>query len=76
MKNPQEMNNTKLIEWLSKTANSLSNASGANAAPYRKETLVDRFEELSDEAKERKIWEKWCDGRFCSVDHDGWDYFA
>ena len=74
MKNPNIMSNKQLINWLNKTAKSMAKA--WKSSNYRKIDLVDRFEELSNEAKIRKVWTIWCDDNNCSKDADGWDFFA
>lgn len=74
MKNPNSMTTEKIVQWLGKTSISMSNA--WNADQFRKCDLVDRFEELKEEAVERGFWVKWCNENFVSTEADGWDFFA
>jgi len=74
MKNPKEMSDVQLLKWLKKTAKSLGNA--YNASDDRRYSLIDRYEDLMEEAKERDIWRKYCKENNCSVYHDGYDCMA
>ena len=77
MKNPSEMNNERLTHWMNKTSNSLNTeANRYNRRQAICVDLVDRYEELMEEMKERKLWDSWCESKgFCPT-HDGWDCLA
>jgi len=72
------MTNEQLLKKLTRKSKTLSNHSGrgyTNCA-YSSMTLIDSYHELADEAKERGIWEGWCNSQGYSPDHDAIDYFA
>ncbi len=72
------MTNEKLLKKLTRKRNTLSNHSGrgyTNCA-YSSMTLIDSYHELADEAKERGIWEDWCDSVGSDPHHNGHDFFA
>lgn len=72
------MTNEQLFKKLARKRTTLSNHSGrgyTNCA-YSSLTLIDSYHELADEAKQRGIWEDWCDSHGYVVDHDGDDLFA
>jgi len=71
MKNPAEMTDDQLVRWLKKTVKSLSKSD--TAGDDRRYALVDRYTELTDEAKERDLWKKYCDETHASINHDAYD---
>lgn len=78
MKNPSEMTKLQVLKWLEKTAKSISNRPASctlNSA--RGQDLVDRYEELRDEAMVRgDLWKVWCKYDNSDTSHDGYDRFA
>lgn len=76
MKNPKEMTDEKIFFWLIKTTESAVKASYNGGSQSRKYDLVDRFEELKEEACNRGIWEDYCEKVDADPLHDGWDLMA
>lgn len=74
MKNCVDMTNDKICFWLDKTGKSLGNA--VNSSEQRKFDLIDRYEELKEEALKRNIWHSWCEKNCWSPSHDAYDCLA
>lgn len=78
MKNPEDMTNLQILKWLDKTYKSISNRPvSCLPSSMRGETLVDRYEELRDQALVRDdLWSTWCNYSGSDYNHDAYDLFA
>lgn len=74
---PEKLTEERLFHWMNKTSDSITvEANRRDRRRARVEELVDRYEELMQEMKDRGHWEDWCEEKgFCPT-HDGWDCFA
>jgi hypothetical protein len=75
MKQLSSMTNAQVIHWLNKTKNSI-NSGGYNVALNRKYELVDRYDDLREEAISRAIWWPYCESTHACPSHKGWDLYA
>lgn len=84
MKSAQSMTTMQLMDWLHKTAQSISKHAGRGNMlnGSRSQDLVDRYQELRAEAMARKLngvtaWEVFCSEQG-GVDpsHDAYDFWA
>jgi hypothetical protein len=78
MKNTAEMTDKQIVHWLKKTRNSIHSHKRRsplvnNHIAYK---LVDRYEELRQEAQERGIWKGFCKSEGSCDTHDAYDLFA
>lgn len=72
------MTNEQLSKKLTRKRITLSNHSGRGytSLACSSLTLIDSYDELAEEAKERGIWEGWCDSVGSDPHHNGHDFFA
>ena len=77
MKNVKDLSNDQIFNWLKKTSASCSSYARKNSiGSQRSYDLIDRYNELREEAKERSIWRDYCDSIGFDYNHDACDFWA